>query len=151
MTDLTPATPPPDRTRIAAYGLIEEAGSVLLVRIGAADPWGWGGLWTLPGGGLDFGERPDLGARREVEEETGLTAQITGIAGVTSHLLEAHETRSGARLHSIWIVYRMRPIGGLLRPEPDGTTDLAAWHPRAAIAALPTTSLVDWALTLPMP
>lgn len=36
------------------------------------------GIWELPGGGLDFGENPAQGLRREVSEEMGL--QITHIA-----------------------------------------------------------------------
>lgn len=30
------------------------------------------GVWELPGGGLDFGEKPREGLKREIQEETGL-------------------------------------------------------------------------------
>src|SRR5262245_51121863 len=65
-------------TRLAAYGVIVRDGSILLCHV---SPGNLGeGLWTLPGGGLDFGEPPDRGAIREVEEETGLVARIDGPA-----------------------------------------------------------------------
>lgn len=47
------------RVRLAAYGWCERDGAVLLCRISPNGPGG--GLWTLPGGGLDFGEEPVTG------------------------------------------------------------------------------------------
>jgi len=43
-------------------------GRVLLLR--EAD-----GSWELPGGGLEHGERPQDGLKREIAEETGLTVE----------------------------------------------------------------------------
>jgi putative (di)nucleoside polyphosphate hydrolase len=37
------------------------------------DPEGAGQWWQMPQGGLDEGEAPEAGARRELEEETGVT------------------------------------------------------------------------------
>ncbi len=43
------------------------------------------GLWELPGGGLDWGENPQNGLRREIKEEMGL--QVTAVAEYPSYLL----------------------------------------------------------------
>ena len=43
------------------------------------------GSWTLPGGGLDFGEDPEAGALRELGEETGLEGEVRGLLGVHSN------------------------------------------------------------------
>src|SRR2546427_4601231 len=40
------------------------------------------GYWNLPGGFLDFGERPEEGARRESEEELGVPAKVDRPLGV---------------------------------------------------------------------
>lgn len=42
------------------------------------------GMWCLPGGFLELGETPEQGALRELEEETGLTAKIGMLLGVSS-------------------------------------------------------------------
>jgi ADP-ribose pyrophosphatase YjhB (NUDIX family) len=49
---------------------IVRGGSVLLIRR-ARQPHA--GSWTLPGGRIDAGERPETAARREIGEELGLT------------------------------------------------------------------------------
>lgn len=40
------------------------------------------GYWNLPGGFLDFGERPEEGARRESEEELGVPVRTDRLLGV---------------------------------------------------------------------
>ena len=92
------------RVRLAAYAWIEHEERVLLVRISAGTPGA--GLWTLPGGGLRFGEDPIDGVVREVAEETGLTAAVGELAGVRSAVLDPGETPSGHRIHAVGILYR---------------------------------------------
>ena len=64
-----------------AYGLCRNpSGYLLLVRLAdGVDK----GRWTLPGGGVEWGEHPDGAVLRELEEETGITdiqsAQVTAI------------------------------------------------------------------------
>ena len=58
------------------------------------------GLWSLPGGRVEFGERLEDGARREVLEETGLP--VTDLA--FAHLHEAIDAAQGA--HAVIAVFR---------------------------------------------
>jgi 8-oxo-dGTP pyrophosphatase MutT (NUDIX family) len=74
------------RVRLAAHAWCEQGGAVLLTRISVNGPGG--GLWTLPGGGLDLGEDPRDGVIREVAEETGLDAVPGDLLGVRSAVLE---------------------------------------------------------------
>ncbi|MDH6113671.1 8-oxo-dGTP diphosphatase [Kitasatospora sp. MAP12-15] len=58
----------------------DEAGRVLLLRRKPDDFLG--GLWELPGGGVEPGEHLGEALSREITEETGLTlAEVTGYVG----------------------------------------------------------------------
>lgn len=54
--------------RVAVKGLFVQNDKVLTIK----EPKELTGQWELPGGGLEFGEHPHVGLRREVEEELQL-------------------------------------------------------------------------------
>lgn len=131
------------RTRIAAYGLILEGQSMVLCRIAAHvdDAGGW---WTLPGGGLDFGEDPASAMVREVFEETGLTVEPAGIAGIDSLLL----VDDGRAFHGIRIIYWAKIVDGQLTDEADGSTDHCEWIALDEAEALPLVDLAHVGIEL---
>ena len=67
------------RPILGASAAVFRDGAVLLVKRGK--PPGKG-LWSLPGGKVEFGETLAQAALREVREETGITAELAGRAGV---------------------------------------------------------------------
>jgi 8-oxo-dGTP pyrophosphatase MutT (NUDIX family) len=62
----------------AAAIIRDEGGRVLLVKSAGAG----GGVWGLPAGACDLGETPAEALVREVFEETNLSVEPVGIAGV---------------------------------------------------------------------
>jgi ADP-ribose pyrophosphatase YjhB (NUDIX family) len=133
-------------TRIAAYCVVSDTdGRILLCRLSLSELDV--GKWTLPGGGLDFGEEPAAAAVRELEEETGLVGRITGLLGIDSQLYPPRPGRD-IPFHAIRVVYRAQPVMAELRNELDGSTDRAEWFTRDQLASLPTVDLVDWAMEL---
>ena len=152
---MPPDTTPPRRQRIAAYAvLLRGSGAgqeVLLTRMSSRTRIQ--GRWTLPGGGIDHGEDPRDALRREVYEETGLHVE----PGVP---LDVHATHfTGARhdgvvedYHGIHLIFdaTVLPDSDGVAPhvvEEDGSTDLAAWVPRAAALDLDLLSAARHALT----
>ena len=142
-----PVTDDPRRvTRVAAYALCTDGDAILLSRIAQGATAFSDGKWTLPGGGVEFGEDPRDAALRELHEETGLVGSIESLADVDSWVAAFVDPRDGEAtdFHAIRILYRVRVVGGTLRDEVGGSSDTCAWIGRDALDELP---LVDLART----
>jgi 8-oxo-dGTP pyrophosphatase MutT (NUDIX family) len=68
------------------------------------------GLWALPKGQIDRGEKPDATALREVREETGVDADLVGKLGDVRYVY----TRGGQRIFKIVSFYLLRYRAGRL-------------------------------------
>lgn len=119
--------------RLSAYVLLTEDDQILLCRL--SDQANEPGCWTIPGGGLEYGEDPEAGARREVFEETGLHVEITDLVSVNSRVVTEFQW--------VRIIYRGRVLGGELRAEVDGSTDMPRWIDRTQIASLELVELAQ--------
>ena len=92
------------------------------------------GEWSLPGGRIEPGERAVDAALRELREETGIEAEITGLIDVVDGLFPE------AGRHYVLIDYAARWISG----EPVAGDDAL----EARFVALDqVAALVDWAET----
>jgi ADP-ribose pyrophosphatase YjhB (NUDIX family) len=116
--------PEDKRWDVGAAGAVVDGGRVLLVR---ATYGGARGRWLLPGGYANHDERLDQAAVREVNEETGVEAEVIDIIGLRSRYTE----QGGA----VFVLFRMRPRAG--EPRPDGVeVDGAAYFTAAEIEAM---------------
>jgi len=132
----------PEFTTLRAYGVIRQGDQVLLCRLGpdSDDP----GLWTLPGGGGDYGESPEETCHREMMEETGLLVSLAPFPLVDSRLFE----NAKSRVQSVRFLYRASIVGGELRNETDGSTDLATWVPISEVATIRKADIVELAMAM---
>ena len=136
--------------RVAAYALCTDGDAILLSRIAPGATASSDGMWTLPGGGIDFGEDPRDAAIRELEEETGLIGEVVDLAGVDSwagsFVIPGEDAEKD--FHGIRIVYRVRVVGGELRDEIDGSSDTCRWVPASDLRDLPLVDLARVGLRL---
>lgn len=93
------------------------------------------GLWSLPGGHIEPGEKARDAALREVREETLVDAEILGLIDV--HDIVARTPDGGVALHYLLAVYHGRWLAG----EPAAASDSRAsrFFPLKEIGALPMT------------
>ena len=112
----------------ASVIVTDEAGRVLLQH--RAD----NGLWGYHGGCVELGENTEAAARRELLEETGLTAGKITLFGVFSgpEMRYTYPNRDQASV--VDVVYLCSDYSGKIRPQPEEVTELR-WFAPADIPA----------------
>jgi 8-oxo-dGTP diphosphatase len=118
----------PDNSNfIAAVSVaLVENGRALLVRRGREPAKG---MFAFPGGRVEAGETLDQAARRELFEETGLSAGELDTVEILE--IPPHEPgKPGYKLH----VFQSTPAGGELAPGDDA--DEAGWYDLEALSRL---------------
>ena len=117
-------------TRLIVVPVLDDgAGRVLLCRM-APDRGVFPGLWALPGGGVEPGERIDEALRREVREELGIgLARIEPLLFKDTVLPKTFADGSKRMLHMVFLVYRCAPGDGALRLNEEFTEHRWASRP----------------------
>lgn len=127
--------PPPGaavtrRQRLAAYAVVISQGRLLATQLSAQAGGAMVGAWTLPGGGVDDGEDPEDGLRREVWEETGQRlGEAVLIDLLTSHWIGRAPGGEWEDYQVVRLIYRatVPQPGPLLVHDVGGTTAAAEW------------------------
>jgi nucleoside triphosphatase len=111
-----------DVTRLIVVPVLDDGeGRVLLCRM-APDRGVFPGLWALPGGGVEPGERIDEALRREVREELGIgLSHIEPLLFKDTVLPKTFPDGSKRMLHMVFLVYRCAPGDGTLRLNEEFT------------------------------
>lgn len=91
------------------------------------------GLWSLPGGRVEFGERLEDAALRELDEEVAVKAKIVDFAGI----VEVMPRPEGAQFHFLVVCFAAHWVSG----EPQTGPEAAAicWADPMTLDNLPVT------------
>ena len=93
------------------------------------------GLFSLPGGVVEAGERLTEAVTREIAEETGMTIEPIALAGFRETIVRDAENR--VERHFVILCFAAHWRGG--EPELNEELSEARWIEPAELAALPTT------------
>jgi 8-oxo-dGTP diphosphatase len=100
-----------ERIRAGVGAVVFRGEEVLVIRRGKPP---FKGQWSIPGGGLDYGEKLQEAVAREVREETGLEIRVLGLLDV----FEALPSETG-RAHNLMIDYIAEWVSGEPRAGDD--------------------------------
>jgi len=104
----------PQWPRAAASAAIFRDGKVLLAQHSKPP---LKGIWSLPGGHIEPGEKAIEAAHRELNEETGVTADLKGLADVANVIL--HHDDGALRAHYVISVFYGIWMHGEAKAESD--------------------------------
>ncbi len=84
--------------------------AVLLVRRGKGVKTGW---WAIPGGYVEANEMITDAVKRELFEETGVSADLVGLIGVRNRLIKEHDE------NSIYFIFLMKTNNPAIEIDDD--------------------------------
>ena len=113
----------------ASAVVLDEAGRILLHRRDDNE------LWSIPGGGMEVGERIADTVVREVREETGLEVEPEAIVGIYSNPRHVVEYGDGEIRQQFSVCFACRLVGGELATS-DESLEVGFFTP-AEIEAMP--------------
>ena len=82
------------------------------------------GLWGYAGGGTDLDERVEDAAKRELLEETGLTANSMALFGVFSGPETHYVYPNGDEVSNVDVVFLCRNWTGTIRPQEEEVSEI---------------------------
>lgn len=75
------------------------------------------GLWSIPGGLVELGERLRDAVRREILEETGVEVEVGALLDVIDNIVRDEDGR--VRFHYVLVDFLAKPLGGSARASGD--------------------------------
>lgn len=121
---------PKTHPQLAVSAGIFRDGKILLVRR-AREPSK--GVYTFPGGRVEFGESLTEALAREIQEETGLKIEIVGLIGYR----EALPAKTGGHGHFVILPFAARWVANEVALNDE--LDDARWLPPGDLGGLPIT------------
>lgn len=115
---------PNELFHVGVYGILIKDKKILLIKKSRG---AYKGMFDLPGGGIEFGEKIESALKREFMEETGITIKdysfFSNNEYFCDYINDANEPR---KLHHIGIYYTVSASFDTIKTDSDGHDSLGA-------------------------
>jgi mutator protein MutT len=111
---------------LGAYVILHDDNSLILIRKSRG---AYTGKLDLPGGTIEHGESPIEAAKREVEEEAGISINSIELVDAISKRTLWKDIDDDEDLHHVGIIYKSKCDNVNLKNDSDGLDSLgASWY-----------------------
>lgn len=115
---------PNDRFHVGVYGIFVNQERILLIKKARG---AYKGMFDLPGGGIEFGEKIEETLKREFIEETGLVLSDFSFIANNEYFSEyLNDQGEPRKLHHLGLYYKVSASLENLKTGPDGQDSLGA-------------------------
>ncbi|EKD69938.1 MAG: MutT/NUDIX family protein [uncultured bacterium] len=112
------------RFHFGVYGILINNGEILLIKKSRGP---YKGMYDLPGGGVEFGEKIEEALKRELEEEAGIKLDGLKFVNYNEYFSEYKNDNNELRkMHHIGLYYQVSATFDSVKSEPDGLDSLGA-------------------------
>jgi len=112
----------PKSPLVGVGAVIQRDGKVLLIRRAYAPGKG---LWSIPGGLVELGEGIRDAAKREVEEETGITVELGELVDVIDNIVR--DEAGKVKFHYVLVDFLAQPTSSNFEIHPSSEVLEANW------------------------
>jgi mutator protein MutT len=124
----------PSSPLVGVGAIVQYKGKILLIRR-ANEPGK--GLWSIPGGLVELGETVRDAAKREVEEETGISVEIGDLIDVIDNIIR--DEKGAIKFHYVLVDFLARPLSEEPIIHPSSEALDAGWFSPQELEKLPIT------------
>lgn len=113
-----------ERFHVGVYGILIKDKKILLIKKSRG---AYRGMYDLPGGGIEFGEKIEKTLKREFVEETGIALSSCSFLGNNEYFCNyTNESGELRKLHHIGLYYKVAASFESIKGDSDGQDSLGA-------------------------
>lgn len=115
---------PNQRFHVGVYGILIHENKILLIKKSRG---AYKGVYDLPGGSIEFGEKVEEALKREFIEETGINLESQTFVGHGEYFCEyLNDSNEPRELHHLGLYYKVAAVFDKIKVGPDGQDSLGA-------------------------